>query len=289
MTEIEESSQPDVQYLSYSGWKTYQRCPLEYKFNYIDNLPYTSDPRESLFGSTIGKVFEWFYDRDLWKLPDPTAAALATTREALLAVLAKESFVPDDGADMELLREIERNLAHYVPLGIENIRKYKLLSESTRTEFKLHITYKSNAHDFAIRMGGYADFIHGMKQPWILDGKSGSKSNVDTYQLIWYATQYYLRFHIAPVRLGFIFWLSPEEPLQWVDYEEHDIRHCVKQTYQAAQSIRLKMFDAKPSKRCKYCKYLSACEKGRTHIEAMDVEAKVRINPDESILQLDDL
>lgn len=286
----EEASTPEIQYLSYSGYKCYIHCPLDYWHRYVNNTPYNIDPRESLFGSIIGKVFEWFYDRNMWQTADPTSAALSVQKEAILTIFAEDQFVPDpDGKDDELLRKIQRNLAYYVPLGVENIRKHKLLSTSTRTEVKLHITYKSNIHDFAIRMGGYADFIHGMEHPWIIDGKAGSKENVDNFQLIWYATQFYLRYHKAPERLGFLFWMSPDDPLQWVDYEEHDIRYCVKETYRVAQSIRLKMFDPKPSKKCPYCPFLGQCNSGSEYLEAMKMESKVRINTEESIFQMDDV
>lgn len=48
-------------YLSFSRLSTYLKCPLRYKFIYIDNLP--TIPRSYFsFGNTIHKVLEIFYD-----------------------------------------------------------------------------------------------------------------------------------------------------------------------------------------------------------------------------------
>ena len=48
-------------YLSFSRLSTYLKCPLRYKFIYIDNLP--TVPRSYFsFGNTIHKVLEVFYD-----------------------------------------------------------------------------------------------------------------------------------------------------------------------------------------------------------------------------------
>lgn len=282
------SEECEVQYLSYSGWKTYNDCPLQYKWKYEDKIPVERDPRESLFGSAIGKCFEWFYERNYWQSPDPTSLTLDTIKESLIYTLKHEGFVSRGEEDRKLIQSIKNDMTEYIPYGVDNIRKHKLLSENTRVEFKLDTIYKSNKHDFAVKMGGRADFIHGMKTPWIIDGKGGSKENVDTFQLIWYATQHFLKFHVAPDRIGFLFWKSPSEPLQWVDYEEHDIRYCVKKTYETANNIRLKMFEPKTSKKCSFCPYQSNCEVGKEFVKSMDFGGKSRIDTQNSVLQIDD-
>lgn len=278
----------DIHYLSYSGWKCYNDCPLQYLKKYIEEVPFDSDPRGSFFGTAIGKCFELFYVREYWKRSDMVDATLSTVRESLLYTLEKNKFVPDRETDRDLIKDIKQNLIECIPIGIDIIRKHKLLSEYTKCEFKLDITYKSNSHDFAIRMGGKPDFIHGMKTPWIIDGKGGSKEYVDNFQLIWYATQHFLKFRVAPERIGFIFWKHPDDPMVWVDYEEHDIRYCVKQVYSTVSNIRLKMFVPKVSKKCSYCPYSSQCPEGKEYIESIDIDNKSRVDIDGSILQISD-
>ncbi len=60
-------------YLSYSKISTYLKCPLKYKFMYIDNLPTLAKSYFS-FGNSIHKALEEFYDpnknfKDLKKNP----------------------------------------------------------------------------------------------------------------------------------------------------------------------------------------------------------------------------
>lgn len=50
-------------YLSYSKISTYLKCPLRYKFIYVDNLPTEVKPYFSL-GNTVHKVLEKFYSKD---------------------------------------------------------------------------------------------------------------------------------------------------------------------------------------------------------------------------------
>jgi len=45
-------------YLSYSGRKSYLVCPLQYKYRYILKDKSRGDPRGSIFGSAIGRVFQ---------------------------------------------------------------------------------------------------------------------------------------------------------------------------------------------------------------------------------------
>lgn len=281
----------EVIYLSYSGWSTYNTCPLQYKFKYVDNFPSLSDPRSSLFGKAFGRVFELFYAQEIWKHSDPVSELKKVVFDSIKYAFEDNKFVPDrnNDEDISFCKKLKLEIDNLIPHAINIIRKYKLLSETTKVEFKLDTTYKSNKHDFAVKMGGRADFIHGIHNPWIMDGKCGSKECIDNFQLIWYATQHYLRFHVAPARLGYIFWKYIDDPIMWVDYEEHDIKYCVKQVYQHANSIKLKMFDPKPSPSCRLCGYKDRCEKGRDFIKSMPVDSKTRVSTTESIFQIDDM
>jgi hypothetical protein len=283
------------QYLSYSGLTIYEQCPLYYKLRYVDRntVDRHTDPVGSFFGTAIGKVFEWFYEREMWKYPDVVDRALSTIRDAIVYTLEKAKTTDDFDAlsatpdQKDQIRSLKKEMAEYIPKGVENIRKHKLLSEDTRTEFKLDVLYKHPSWEFPVKFGGRADFIHGIRTPHIIDGKAGAKENVDNFQLIWYATQHFLKFHMAPTRLGFVFWRSPDAFLTWVDYDEHQIRQCVQRTYSVARNIRLNMFDPKPSKKCTYCAYKGICPTGQEYIAAMPNESKARVGY--SILQIDDI
>jgi hypothetical protein len=65
-----------------------------------------------------------------------------------------------------------------------------------------------------MRLGGRADFIHGPKPLWIVDGKGSvhREKYVDSEQLIWYALLHYIKHHVAPDRLGFLHYRFPDDP-----------------------------------------------------------------------------
>src|ERR1700683_5196061 len=106
-------------YLSYSGRKSYLTCPKQYEHHYILDTPSDRSPRDSLFGSVIGKLFEWFYEKQLWALPDPAIATLALSEEAINQVYTKEKW--EEHQDPYLSAQIREDLRKYVPTGIEII------------------------------------------------------------------------------------------------------------------------------------------------------------------------
>lgn len=63
--------------LSFSRIDTYRRCPLQFRYGYVDKLPSRPGPHLS-FGTSIHRVLEWLYDRKLpdWPDADELVAAL---------------------------------------------------------------------------------------------------------------------------------------------------------------------------------------------------------------------
>lgn len=272
-------------YLSYSGRKIYLICPYRYKLQYISDVPYIIDPKNTLFGSIIGKIFEWFYNKRLW-LKDAHHEMTAAIEPAISLIAAEKKFGLTE--DPEFTRELREDLEKFVPAGIEIIRKHGLLSTDSRAEVKLHVDHYDPKFGLTLRLGGYADFIHrDGGQIWILDGK-GSKYReqyVDPEQLIWYAVQFYLKFHVAPTRLGFIHWRFPDDPLQWIMYDDHSIRNSLNETFTVARNIKSGLFDPKTSSECHRCGYKEQCKEGKKYIAARRVESGGRIKS--SIFELE--
>ncbi|RJP31807.1 MAG: PD-(D/E)XK nuclease family protein [Actinobacteria bacterium] len=77
---VVESKEPVVQVrLSYSAVSSYEKCPLSYRFQYVDGLEV--EPTSYLsFGRSMHAALEWLYDRDT---PEPPSL------EGLLAYLDK--------------------------------------------------------------------------------------------------------------------------------------------------------------------------------------------------------
>ncbi len=259
-------------YLSYSGMSTYRLCGKKYKLSYIDKLVVFSDPKNSIFGSVMGKLFEWFYERKAWSSSRPSVLVMSWVDSAIAQVYAKEEFDPlsDRSFDLTLRNDLET----YVPGGVETIRRHRLVTPGSVAELDLTQEYRRG--DVTMKLGGRADFLHRGPGPSVTlqDGK-GSKYReqyVDTSQLVWYATLHYLKYGVAPDRVGFIYWRFPADPLQWVDYGEPDMRTVLDRAFETEEKVRLQMFDPSPSVNCRRCDYVSGCAEGREFIAAVKVE-----------------
>lgn len=269
-------------YLSYSARKTYLGCPKAYHYRYILKDKTKGDPRDRMFGIIIGRVFEEFYNKHIWKDPKVEQLLLRECSIAIDDTFDKEGYVR--GTDREYESGLKKDLAAFIPAGLEVIRKQKLLTPHSKAEVDLTVKYQSGSMSYAIKMGGRADFIHGnsLTDITILDGKASKhrEKYVDSEQLVWYATQYYLKHSEAPKRLGFIFWSFPEDPVLWVSYTSDDMRKCVKTTIDVVESIKREEFEASPGKECNLCSYKGTCEEGIRHLAQLRVNRSGRIDTD---------
>jgi PD-(D/E)XK nuclease superfamily len=274
-------------YLSYSGRKSYDTCPKKYEYTYILRDKERGDTRGTFLGSIIGKVFEWFYTRKAWATPDPFVTCLSYINEATQQVFKKEDFNPS--LDPAFVTMLQADLNRYIPEGIEVIRKQGLLSPQSRAESDLTIIYSNPKYDLSLKLGGRSDFVHGNNENdiWLMDGKASKHREkfVDAGQLIWYANLHYLKYHVAPTRLGFIFWCFPEDPIKWISYNNNDMRASLDHTFEVAKKIQLKQFEAKPSHECNFCNFKNKCEEGSKQILKRKVEAGDRI--DSSIFDIE--
>lgn len=264
-------------YLSYSGRKSYDTCPKQYEFRYILKAPSDKDQSGSFFGSIIGKLFEWFYERRLWSAPDPVAATLDLSEAAMSEVFRKEKW--DEATNPALCHQIRQDLRKYVPTTIDIIRKFSFLTPYTKAEVDLTVVYTSEKHGLTMKIGGRCDYVHShdMRDVWILDGKASQHKDkyVDPEQLIWYAVQYYLKYRVAPTRLGFVFFRFPEDPVKWIAYDEEAMRASVTHTFDVAKRIHLKMFDPTPSDECKLCDYKNLCPEGSKYLSSQKVHERI--------------
>lgn len=231
-------------YLSYSGYTTHKDCPYQYYHKYVAKTFVAGENViTSLYGSTVGSVFEDFYSLGLGSSPDCLAALRGRVRGALDKAYAggvKQGrglwWKGERSSKLEVSRDIyanEQELLADIDQGIVNglttIREFHLFGPRVGAEVKLDV--KVGPHT----LGGRADFIaarasprvQGRLETLILDGK-GSKHR-DRYaspvQLQWYAMLYELKYGIPPDRLGFVFWrFRGLESLQWEPFEVLDLR-----------------------------------------------------------------
>jgi hypothetical protein len=237
-----------------------------------------------MFGSVLGKLYEWFYNDRIWADPNPIARMERLVPLAVDKVFHDERFDPSN--DPSYASELRGKALGVVPAMDEVIRKHRLLTEFSRSEVDLTVDCHSNAHGVTVRIGGRADFIHGTgENVWLMDGKAYRQREkyVDPEQLIWYGAQHYIKYHVAPSRLGFLYYLFPRDPIQWVTYDSDSLRNSVKRTMEVAVDIMSGKFDPTPSKSCMTCDYKPGCPEG---VECVSfLKAKERIS--DSIFDLE--
>lgn len=266
-------------YLSYSGRKTYLTCPKQYYFRYVIKDPSRGDTTKSMFGTAIGKIFEWFYNDKIWMDPNHGSILMSRVGEALESTYISNNYVIGTNPSIEV--SIKNDMREFIPKGIEIIKNNGFLTPFSKAEVDLSVVYRSEK-TLSISMGGRADFIHGKNSNdvWILDGKASKhrEKYVDSDQLIWYATQYYLKYHVAPTRLGFIFWCFPDKAISWIEYNSDSMRSLIKKTLEVSQRILDKDFSPTPSGDCTRCPFLNKCEDGHKHLVKKRVESLGKID-----------
>jgi hypothetical protein len=265
--------------LSYSARKLYLGCPKQYHYKYILRDPAKGDPKDTMFGSIIGKIFEWFYDRRLYGNSDPVSSCVNLIKDATLEVFGAEGYIKGTNYDYE--EKLRINLQKFVPLGIDTIRNNRLLSNNNKAELDLTTVYQGDS-SLRMRMVGRADFVyyHSPTDFWILDGKASKhrEKYVDSQQLIWYAVLHYLKYGVAPKRIGFIFWMFPDNPISWVQYSSDDMRNLIKDTQDVAGNILSGRFAAKPSGECHRCVYKNKCEDGVKYLAQRRKETSTTVS-----------
>ena len=276
-------------YLSYSGRKLFKTCPKQYYFRYILKDKTPLDPKKVMFGSIIGKVFEWFYERKFWQFKDVNQKLLESLEDATELVFSQDNY--RKGTDSVYEMKLREDLIKYVPLGVEIIKKHSLLTSNSQAELDLTVSYTPPGESINFRMVGRADFVHykNAEDVWIMDGKAYKQREkyVDSDQLIWYATQHYIKYRVAPTRLGFIYWLFPDDPVSYISYDSNSMRVLIKDTMEIIKRILDKDFTPEPSGECHRCVYKQKCEEGTKYVAKRRAETGGRI--ENSIFDLEDV
>jgi hypothetical protein len=294
-----------INYVSYSGYKLYIQCPFAYWNRYVNNttLADAENGLGTLYGSTIGLIFEAFYRDRIWKRVDYLEALQGLVEPYLKKAIKDQEKQGRiiDWSDEEATKtyknqgELVADIRDSIPRGVQTIRQNKLMGPFMEAEMKLDCRFGGYT------IGGRADFVVQRTQPHgdlvILDGK-GSKHRakyvdghalkegaaIEGVQLKWYAFLYRERKKRTPDALGYIFWkFGGEQAMEWVPFKAMDlddlkdevlatltrIDTSVSRLYslsgkpQACEDLRQELFPAQPGDGCRLCSYVSVCEEGQ--------------------------
>lgn len=263
--------------ISYSAYKLYRSCPLAYKHRYILKSKSDHDPRDTMFGSIIGKLFEWFYQEKLYLRAHPVNALLELIPQAKDEVFINEGYVR--GSDSSYESSLSDLLQRFVPTGVEIIRTHRLLTPTTAAELDLSVVHQFK--DYSVRLVGRADFVHYFESGCVIvDGKASKHRDryVDSTQLVWYALSHYLKYHVPVNQTAFLYWCFPDNPISYVKYDANDMRNLLSDIKSVSDRVRANEFESSVGDNCRRCAYRNQCNFGQEYLSAKRSENIVRIN-----------
>jgi acyl-CoA-binding protein len=247
--------------LSYHAYKNYKECPLKhYALNVKRIKPKRmQDEYNTLFGSVVQKVFENFYNQEIYKSGSKTRDILKDSVPGIFKKILKYKYVDwskySDTAREDLIQEC----IDVIDQNVDVIKNYKLIGEYARSEVK---TYSwINKYN---KINGRIDFvIQRNGAVTILDGK-GSKFKgkyIDKLQLFWYALSYYLYNKIMPKDVYMWYYRFPEDPLQKFEFTPKDLMDLKTDIIKVCWDIHSNKWGATPSsKSCKFCPFDRECK-----------------------------
>jgi hypothetical protein len=296
-----------MNYISYSGWKLYVQCPFAYWHNYV-NKTRTATPDNglnTLYGSTVGLVFEAFYRDEIWRHRDYLKRLLDLVEPSLEFAIREQIQRGrridwgDEKANYHSRSEVIADARESIPKGVQTIQENRLIGPQAKAEVKLDSRFRGYI------LGGRADFVILRVQPLsdlvILDGK-GSKHRekylegkpakegavIEGTQLKWYALLYREQHKVVPDGLGYLFWrFDGKKAIEWVPFTERDLIQlrdealanlsridtsekrllAVSGKRQAYEDLRQELFPAQPGYGCNLCAYVSVCEEGQKKVK----------------------
>lgn len=274
-------------YLSYSGYKTYKRCPRQYWFSYVakPKLDVLENRANTLYGHIVGRLFEQFYNEHIWKTKGVEQQLLDRIQAAYDKAVRKETKDgvikwkgEDKKSNYESVEALFADVREAIPRGLSIIRHHRLLGQDATAEVRLDQQVQGHI------IGGRCDILMRRIGPHydriLLDGK-GSKWRdkfVEDRQLKWYAMLHRLTYQYMPDRLGFVYWRSePEDSVGWVETsinELDELQGSVLETIREIENATKMVnddpaslpqaFPAHPSGECaRFCPYLALCPEGQ--------------------------
>ncbi len=281
-------------YISYSGYHFWDKCPFSYWHRYVNKTqPPTLDNRiNMLYGTIVGASFEHFYNQRMWRIPNFLDVMLAKVPDIAKKVMMDETAEGKNGvidwtdkkANYKSLDDVIEDVQDAVRRGVKIVKFHRLVGPETSAELKLD--FKNSGHLFAGRPDMVIRRVPPHNDLVILDGK-GSKfrdTYVDKRQLRWYSMLFEDHRKVLPDKVGFLFWRSePETAIDWYDITHEDTEALRAAVFEAIETIEsrrrmlpvapkptreqiLEAFPAQPSKDCRWCNYLTACEEGTRHM-----------------------
>ncbi len=247
---VEEKQRPVINYLSYSQLDTFNNCPLQYRYRYLQRIPVAPSAPQSL-GNTIHRTLRDFLqgikgkqklkEKDLLSLLDRNWSSLGYT---------------DKAHEKEGKRAAQRMLANFY----KNLDK-KVVIESLEQSFIIKASPD-------LKVGGKIDRVDkiGKDKIEIIDYKTGrslEQKEVDkSLQMTVYALAAQDKgiYNKNPREVTLTFYFLDSGKKISTKRTSKQLQEVRKEIIKKAQEIAKSDFEPKPSPLCDFCDYKLICE-----------------------------
>lgn len=231
--------------LSYSAISTYQKCPLSYKFMYVDKLP-TKPSHYLSFGSSIHSALEFFYN-----VEKPEPCSLERLLEELDNVWLNDGY--EDEAHERQYKEKGRVIL--TQFYHDNVLRFAV-PIAVEKRFSLDID--------GVTLSGVIDRIDRLSSGGIeiIDYKTNdklppkTKMNTDLQLPIYHMAVEEL-YGTAPQKVTFYF-LVPNQKIS-VRKTKNDVAKTKDTIFKVANDIKAQKFDPFKNPLCPWCDFIELC------------------------------
>ncbi|MDB4330177.1 PD-(D/E)XK nuclease family protein [bacterium] len=265
----------------YSRYNTYKKCPLSYKWKYVDFKKPKTPPNMyyALPGIVIQKLFEHFYN-DEWflKRGDCREFMYNKASEIYEKTLKWCNVDWNSRIAKKTKHDVYDEFLEMIGKNLDIVKDYKLLGKVAKSEHTIITNFENN--NFVILKSKIDFFIKNQDGLMILDGKATSnKSNYlkNPEQLYFYAMMCKFHYNVYPDKIGFWWWRDAK--ITFIDFDESHIEKLKEDIKDALYKIYKKKFDATPEySTCLFCDYQSECTARTKHIAEKQAEKALNIS-----------
>lgn len=289
--------------LYWSTMKMYEECPQKFVWSkgwdgydcghgpgQRKPKPEQDSKHHAVMGIVIQYAIEIMYNEELYRDPQTMMAKMLSRAEVEFnRQIAKPrnhiNFAEAGMSALEMWDICEAGIRGYIP----TMKAHRFLGNYAKAEVDL-VGYIDESNP----IGGRSDTVVARADTGVtmIDGKNTAHKMkyTDPDQLRWYALLYKLVYRTLPDRLAFVWYRFPynsasgETGVEWVQFDEDDLRGLAQRALEAKQGMVDLKFDPTPSpKTCRFCDFETVCEarKAQRAANAAKRRKKKSTEPDE--------
>lgn len=273
-------------WFSYSSLSTYSTCPKQYEYDKVkdDPPPSPESKHNAIIGSVTQRVFEDFYNEDLWK-EDNVLEELNDRASTYFQNFIEENYIDwnDVTCRFDSRSEPLREIYDIIPKTLQAIKRENLVGVYSESEVKIKTPFEDHI------LFGYIDFIIRKEDGTIMlmDGKSSRhrEEYVDEKQLYFYCLLFFKHYHVVPDEVGFFYFRfgdDEDRAFDWIDVTEEDVAKTQSDVAETIDQIENESFPANPHySHCQWCLWEQVCDERLEQKKKNRAKRKLRSNKEE--------